>query len=153
MESKLEAEIAGVDPNALTRSTGSTGPREYEFDASENEVISGLASAMRFVGVVFIVLGAINSLGGVVGGATLAAMITLGQGILMIIIGAWLIGGAGSFRDVVTTEGNDISHMMAALRKLRSVFTLQAWVLGIVIILALVVIVFALMSMGHHRSF
>ena len=151
MESKLEKEIGGVDRNPLTGGSG-TGPREYEFDAQENEVIGGLASAMRFVGVVFIVLGILNSLGGVVGGINLPAMITLGQGVLLIVIGGWLIGGAGSFRDVVTTEGNDISHMMAALRKLRSVFTLQAWVLGIVIVLSIVLVIFMFTaaSPGRH---
>ncbi len=150
MESKLEAEVGGSDRNPLTGGSG-TGVREYEFDAAENEVIGGLASAMRFVGVVFIVLGILESLGGVVVGVNLAAMIRLGQGVLLIVIGGWLIGGAGSFRDVVNTEGNDISHMMAALRKLRSVFTLQAWVLGIAIALSIVLIILVFMSASSGR--
>ncbi len=107
------------------------GSGEFEFADSDNETFRGLSSAMRFVGVMSIVFGVLEVLGGLVAGINLRGMLTLGQGALLIVIGAWLCAAAGSLRDVATTEGNDVMNLMYALRKLKSVFTLQAWLMGL----------------------
>jgi len=39
--------------------------------------------------------------------------------------GNWLRAAALSIRDVATTEGNDITHLMQAMNELRRVFRLQ----------------------------
>jgi len=121
------------------------GPRpEYEFDINENEVIDGLSRSMSFVGIIMIVFGGLIVLAGVVNLPRGVALLQIGQGVVMILIGAWLAGAARSFRDMVRTEGNDITHLMSALRKLRSVYFTQAVLYIVACVLVALLIVFAL---------
>jgi hypothetical protein len=120
------------------------GPRpEYEFDINENEVIDGLSRSMNFVGIIMMVFGGLIVLAGVVNLPRGVALLQIGQGVVMILIGAWLAGAARSFRDMVRTEGNDITHLMAALRKLRSVYFTQAVLYILACVLVALLIVFA----------
>ncbi len=113
---------------------------EYEFDATENEVVSTLAGPMKFVAVVSIVFGVLNGIIGLLAIGHIQGALTLAEGIALIAVGAWLGSAAGSFRDIVTTEGSDISLLMMALKKLRNVYTLQAWLMGIACVLLAVVV-------------
>lgn len=119
--------------------------REYEFDLSENDVIRTLAGPMKFVGVLSIVFGILNGIIGFFAINQLPGILKLGEGIALVAIGAWLASAAGAFRDIVNTEGSDIANLMAALRKLRSVFTLQAWLLGITCGLLVVTVLLVIM--------
>ena len=129
-----------------------SAPAQYEFDMSENEVIAGLASAMRFVAIVSIVFGALFALFGMLAAFKNAeGLLTAGQGVLMILVGSWLVGAASGFRAVVATQGNDIANMMGALRKLRSVYKLQAILWGIAIAFIAVAIVIVAIAAGQHH--
>jgi hypothetical protein len=120
------------------------GPRpEYEFDMTENEVIDGLSRSMSFVGIIMMVFGGLIVIAGVVNLPRAVALLEIGQGVVMILIGAWLASAARSFRDMVRTEGNDITHLMAALRKLRSVYFTQAVLYILACVLVALLIVFA----------
>ena len=127
------ANAAVICQACLDRGQGPGGAlaREYEFDLAENDVIRTLAGPMKFVGVISIVFGILNGIIGLLALGHLQGVLTLGEGIALIAIGGWLASAAGAFRDIVNTEGSDISNLMIALRKLRSAFTLQAWLLGI----------------------
>ena len=46
----------------------------------------------------------------------------------------------GALGDIVTTQGNDIGNLMFAMRKLKSVYTLQAVLLGLACLLVIVVL-------------
>jgi hypothetical protein len=135
-------------------SSGASGdivmPPEYEFGAAENEVISGLAGPMRFVGVLSVIFGCLYLIPALLALGSYMGMLALGEGIALIAIGAWLSSAAGSFRDVVITEGNDVTNLMFALRKLRSVYTLQAWLMGIACVLVALGVILAISARPHH---
>src|SRR5262245_45702231 len=103
---------------------------EYEFTASENAVIEDLASKMRFVGMVGMLLGVL------LGGAGIAGVVfnrmtaaanagNIIQGVLMLFVGVWTRSAASGFRRIVDTQGHDIANLMAALGELRRIYTLQ----------------------------
>lgn len=109
--------------------------REFEFGQAENQVFTGLAAAMRFVGGGSVVLAAVMILSALAG-AALAGMrampYTVGQAVgaaVMVISGVWLRGAARSIEQIVKTEGSDVSHLMGAMRDLARMFTLQRMVL------------------------
>jgi len=126
-------------------------PSEHEFDASENEVFSGLSGAMRFVAAITMILGILLVCVGVLSlSSPIDAVVNLGQGVCMILIGAWLYSAGNNFKDIVNTEGNDITNLMFAIKKLKNVFTLQAWLLGIAIALVVIGVVAALATVTQH---
>ena len=84
----------------------------YEFTVSQNAVIQKTATYAKVWGIFSIVLGAMQVVVGLSGGGLLLA------GIVSIVIGTVFIGVARSLKAVVVTDGNDIDHMMDALRKL-----------------------------------
>jgi hypothetical protein len=124
-------------------------PYEHEFSEEHNREFSKLAGAMKFVAVVMFILGVLYLIGGVMEmSAPVAALLTIGRGIVFVVIGGWLWSAATSFNDIVKTEGNDVMNLMFALRKLRSVYTLQAWLFAIACVL-IVVAVFLLVGRAH----
>jgi len=132
-------------------SPGDVAPaREYEFDINENEVIGGLATPMRFVGIISIVFGVLTLVPTVLAINSFGGMLMLFEAIALMAIGGWLTGAAGAFRDIVLTEGADISNLMIALRKLRSVYTLQAWIMAIACVFITIDIVMILRAFHHH---
>lgn len=109
--------------------------RGYEFNAAENPVLGETAGLARAWGIISVVLGIIASLGSFSpsrGGDPVDA-VTLVEGIGTIVVGVFFIRTAGSLKSVVTTEGNDIKHMMDAMKSLRTVFLIEMVVLGIAI--------------------
>jgi hypothetical protein len=113
--------------------TGGTGepmlPREREFDAGENVVIGGLATWMGVVGMFTIVIGTLQTVLGALTFKSTADVLSVGQGVLMMVVGGLLWGASRSFREIVRTRNNDIGHLMTALGKLRSAYTIQGVVL------------------------
>ena len=116
----------------------------YEFGAEDNETFNGLAKAMKFVGAISGLLGVLQMIGGFFSGH-MAGFVTAGQGLVLVIVGGWLVSASGALADVVATEGNDIRNLMFAMKKLKNVYTLQAWLLGIACVLVVVVIVYSAM--------
>jgi len=49
----------------------------------------------------------------------------LPQGIIAIIVGVTFIGVGNSLKSVVQTQGNDLMHMMQALQKMSTAFTVE----------------------------
>jgi hypothetical protein len=114
----------------------------YEFGPGESAEIAGLAGAMRFVGVAWVILGVINvvraflSLGR---GGPEAVLTMVDEVLSRVVVGALFLGAGAYFKQIARTRGGDIPLLMAALGKLRSAFSL----LRIVIVLALVLAVLA----------
>jgi hypothetical protein len=127
------------------------GAKEHEFDISQNEVFSGLAGWMGFVGIMIIIFGSLYCVQGVLN-LTLAgalAFVPIGQGVCLLLIGAWTWSASRSFKQIVTSEGMDITLLMHAMKKLRSVYTLQ----GILLILVILLVIGLLfLMMGHGGS-
>jgi mannose/fructose/N-acetylgalactosamine-specific phosphotransferase system component IID len=127
-------------------------PVEYEFSAEQNTVFAELANVIRFVGTMLLLFGGLGVAAGVLkltSDTETKAIVTggllLGEGVIGAIIGTWLRLTSIFFDDVATTDGADISNLMHALRHLGRVFRLQAYLLGLgllifVIILGLLVV-------------
>jgi hypothetical protein len=140
--------MPAADENATAKPGGvSTAPagapasslrapeKQYEFQPSENKVIGELASKMNFVGLFLLAVGVLVIAHGVVVAVHWGPIIS---GTLTCVVGIWTQRASVSFRNVVHTEGRDISHLMRALEDLRKLYSLQFWLLCLSMLLALV---------------
>jgi hypothetical protein len=110
------------------------GDKQYEFKANENKIIGQLASKMHFVGLSLLVMGLL------IIGIGVAVVFHAGpivSGTLACVVGLWTQRASMSFKNVVNTEGRDISHLMDALDDLRKLYSLQYWLLMLGVLLAL----------------
>ena len=90
---------------------------QYEFTADQNRVIADLAKKMRLVGIVLQVFGVLGTIAGLLL-ITRNGVGTLIQGVVSLFLGIWTVRAADAFRRIVTTQGQDISNLMAALDQL-----------------------------------
>jgi len=128
---------------------------QYEFDETQNQVISSLAHKMKFVSFFLLGIGilkfgfAITLLMAQMeqGGAPVAPLDGFITGVIYLLLGIWGIKAAGSFQKVVDTEGNDIDHLMSALGNLKNVVSLAYWLL-IIFLLAIIVMIILAMVLG-----
>jgi hypothetical protein len=112
-----------------------TPDKQYEFKEDENRIIGQLASKMNFVGLFLFANGILTVAIGVHPLFHVGPIIT---GALMCVVGLWTQRASSSFRNVVDTEGHDISHLMKALDDLRKLYSLQFWLVILGVLLALV---------------
>ncbi|MEK7669964.1 MAG: hypothetical protein AAB330_01860 [Bacteroidota bacterium] len=115
----------------------------FEFSDVQNDVISRLSSRMKFVGIFYIVVGAMMGLGTVAmlfimpPVAVIYGLATAAE----ILIGLWTNNAASSFRMITSTQGNDVGYLMNAIESLRKLYNLQFWLLiGGIALCVLVVI-------------
>jgi hypothetical protein len=120
---------AGVSPSA-----SKTGDKQYEFKPGENKIIGQLAFKMHFVGLFLLAIGLIII---AIGVAVVFHVGPIISGTLACVVGLWTQRASMSFKNVVQTEGHDISHLMDALDDLRKLYTLQYWLLVLGVLLAL----------------
>jgi hypothetical protein len=127
----------------------------FEFSDVQNDVISRLSGRMKFVGIFYIVVGAMMGLGTV---AMLFVMppIAVIYGLVTaaeILIGLWTNNAASSFRMITSTQGNDIGYLMNAIESLRKLYNLQFWLLlggiGLCILVVIAVLVGGLAFMSQ----
>lgn len=117
----------------------------FEFSDVQNDVISRLSGRMKFVGIFYIVVGAMLGLGSLAMlfimplVAVLYGLVTVAE----ILIGVWTNNAASSFRMITSTQGNDVGYLMNALESLRKLYNLQFWLLigGIVLCILVVIAV------------
>lgn len=114
---------------------------QHEFSDEHNRSFGRLATAMAItavamgvLGIVYLVAGAINF------SVTPPVLLGMGRGVVFVLIAVFLGSGAKSFRNIITTEGNDVTNLMAALRKLRAVYELQLWSFALLCVLAVLVV-------------
>lgn len=116
----------------------------YEFKPAEDEVIGGLA---RWVGIFAwfsLIAGTLMAIGGLL--TAPAGFLNVVGGAVYLFIGMWLRGAGKSLQNVVTTEGDDIAHLMTALGHLRSAFMAMVILVGVGILLSTLV---ALLVLGR----
>jgi hypothetical protein len=137
-DSDAEAEAASeaVAPTAT----------DYTFDSRQSTLISSLAGALQFVGLVFLVSGGVVATGGIVsialiiigrvvqlagfaavfwGGGMLALSAVIG-GVVYALQGAGLMRSATSFKRVTSTEGKHIESLMDAFDNLQQFYAAAA---------------------------
>jgi len=123
---------------------------EYEFNQKQNELLRDLAKKMNFVATLAIAGGVLGILAGVIVLLTTSTNATgdgsldfsnLIQGIFLLLIGLWTRNAAIAFKRVVNTTGRDVENLMAALKELRKLYTLQYWLAVVVLVLLVVALV------------
>jgi len=123
---------------------------EYEFNHKQNELLRDLAKKMNFVAILAIAGGILGIIAGVIvlfAASTNATgdlsldFSNLIQGIFLLLIGIWTRNAAIAFKRVVTTTGHDVENLMAALRELRKLYTLQYWLAIVILVLLAIALV------------
>ena len=113
---------------------------DYEFSDAQNEVMLDLARKMQGVGIFMLVLGTLALIGFVVSLFAEPQGVWIFVAAFFLVIGVWTVRAAREFRQVVTTEGSDISHLMTALTELKKFYTLNFWLFVVYLVLMLLTI-------------
>ena len=135
-----------------------TDSAQYEFTGDQNQLIGSLGGKMRLVGLVMLIMGVCTLF--------MAALIAIGgqseaklkelppatfwsivgyyaiAGLFYLLLGSWTRSSGGSFQQIVTSRGQDISRLMDALGSLHKIYTVL-YVLCIVAIILFVALVVA----------
>jgi hypothetical protein len=117
--------------------------QEFEFTAAQNETIQVLSHRMRWVGG-FQIISGIGVLIAAVASFVRAqeGFALLLTGVLLLVIGIYTSSASKSFSDIVNTIGADITHLMEAVRTLKSLYNVQFWLMiAYLIIIGLVILV------------
>jgi len=114
----------------------------YEFTEEQNRVIGSLASSMGWVSAILVIVGLLQLVLGIAqlskGG--IAAIV---QAVVLLVVG-WLTHKASKeFREITTSEGNDLGHLMDALEALRELYRIQ-----VILICVAVTLVFLAIAVG-----
>lgn len=123
---------------------------EYEFNESQNRILQRLAQEMRWVALGFSLLGLLYLVQTVAMIPSALKFSSLWLPALMlgivttflVCIGTWTSKASASLKNVVSSQGNDIQHLMQAMDNLRKKYS----VLGFVIKLYLVFVILALIG-------
>ncbi len=128
--------MTGMKGTVTTPPGPSTSPPQYEFQESENALFRNLAWKMHFVGMFSISIGLLI----IARGGLMFHMGPILTGTIAAILGIWTQRASAAFKDIVDTQGKDVTHLLDALEDLRKLYTLQYWLC----VLTLVVALFAL---------
>ena len=108
---------------------------QYEFNQRENKIINDLAFWSGGLGIVKLVHGALSLF-----------VANLFGFLLHLAVGLLMLQANRSLRKVVTTEGNDIDHLLKSVEQLATVFQIRLILTLVVTILVGIVAVAALSS-------
>jgi hypothetical protein len=128
-----------------TAETGSKKDVEsFEFTDIHNLVFDVLARRMKLASFVFFALALSCAVFAVRAGVvynTYNALIGVVATIISAAMGLWTMRAAGRVGLIVSTEGDDLSHLMTAVQELRKLFTVQALLVAVVVVLFVVTMV------------
>lgn len=124
--------------------TSNPQPTGYEFTGDQNQTIDRLSRRMLWAGIAQIVFGSLQLVGNCSvqsGGGSFSISATSGPFyIVLIIVGAMLVSASRSFRRIVTTQGDDIKHLMSALSSLSRAALVEIVAFIIIAVFALLLI-------------
>ncbi len=95
-------------------SSNAPAPGEYEFTHLENQTVEKTASWAKILAIVLFVDGGLSVVGQDIVGA-----------VVSIIVGLMFYNAAKHLKLVVDTEGNDVTNLMSALKKVNTAFTIR----------------------------
>ena len=126
--------------------------QEYEFDSAQDALVQSLAVSMKFVGTMLIVFGAVTAVGSLAVMMKLPAygIVSLVQGLIFIISGAWTDNASDGFKKIATTKGRDMTNLMNALGELLKLYRMQRVMFLIALVTVSVALVVAVLSMGGY---
>jgi hypothetical protein len=133
---------------------GSSQFGSYEFNDFENTILDKTAARARLWGIISTTIGALQIMGSCAMFASPPLATYLPAGIVAIVVGITFIGVGNSLRSVVTTQGNDLMHLMAAMHKLSTAFIIQiiCAVVGFVLaIIAVLLVMFVFVAVAASR--
>ena len=128
-----------ADPEEAPRSGG-----DYEFDARQNKTLDGLSTALRALGLFFLVYGALTAVGAAdqfQAKAWLGGGRTLVEGSLYLVTSRFLRAGSRALQAVVDTRGNDIPNLLRGLDVVRRAIVFWGWAMFALLTLQLVYVV------------
>ena len=140
-------------PSRQEPSPGSP-PDQYEFTSRQNTVIGSLSRDMVWVGVPLQVVGILYAIALIVAVVKAfrdpnlfveAALIGLAM-LFYLALGVWTSRAARSFKRIVTTHGQDVTHLMDALDNLRKLYALLSFIVKIYVLLVVVAVVLGLVG-------
>lgn len=131
-----------------------TTPHGYEFTADENQRIDDLVKKMGMFSWSLLLGGplvaGLSFYSDVVLRFAIATdevnvappvfLMSFLAGVVVTVLGLWLRSSLAAFKNIVTTEGSDLNHLMAALHQLRLFFQYGAamgWTLIIILLMIL----------------
>jgi hypothetical protein len=135
-------------------SSPSPPPGQYEFTSRQNAVIGPLARDMVWVAVPLQIVGILYAIG-VIASVVKAfgdphyilQAVLIGLAMLFYLaLGTWTSRSARSFKQIVSTEGRDINHLMDALDDLRKMYGLLSVIVKIYVLLVLIAVVVGLIA-------
>jgi hypothetical protein len=126
----------------------------YEFNDYENSVIDKTAARAKLWGIISTVIGALQIMGscGMFASPSLATY--LPSGIVAIVVGVTFIGAGNSLRNVVTTQGSDMMHLMQAMQKMSTAFIIEiiCSVVGFVLaVVGILLLMFVFVAVAASR--
>jgi len=128
---------------------GASSYGNYEFNDMENSVIDKTAGRAKLWGIISITIGALECMASCGAVASPGLATNLPTGIVAIVVGISFLGVGNSLKSVVSTQGNDLMHMMQALQKMGSAFMVQiiCAIVGFVLtLLAFMLVAFVLVA-------
>lgn len=127
----------------------------YEFTAEQSQTIDSLAGEMRWVAFPLIIIGVLYLLSAF-GHVAIALqnrqmilpLLLIGLGAaLYLALGIWTKRSAESFKQVVSTSGNDVDHLMTALDNLRKTYSLLAFFVKLYVAFLILTMIVALVML------
>lgn len=97
----------------------------YEFNDYENSIIEKTADRAKLWGIISTTIGALQVVGSCGMFASPGLATYLPAGIVAIVVGVTFMGAGNSLKAVVTTQGNDLMHLMQAMQKMSSAFIIE----------------------------
>jgi hypothetical protein len=125
---------------------------QYEFTSRQNAVIGPLSRDMVWVAVPLVLVGVLYGIALIVTVVKAfrdphlfleAALIGLAM-LFYLALGVWTSRAARSFKQIVTTQGRDVTHLMDALDNLRKMYGLLSIIVKLYVLLAVVAVVVGL---------
>jgi hypothetical protein len=138
---------SGPEPLAAPDTPSSAPPAHphgYEFNHEQNTLIGDLASKMKILGTVAMIIGIL----GLAAGAWREMLDLIINATVTLLSGVWTRTAGDSFAQVVHTKGDDINHLMTALHNLRKLYSLMYWLLVIVLVFFIIILGAEYMALG-----
>jgi len=137
----------------MTQQAQQAVPSGYEFNEAQNMTFGVLASRMKFLGILNLALAVLVGLFSILAlfASPLTIVVSGPQVAMLVVMGIWMVNASSSFRMIVDSHGQDITHLMTAMDALRKLYNLQFWLTIAVLVLFVVGFLFAI-SMGVFAS-
>lgn len=141
--------MSSPGPEPLAAPDAHTGAQpahthNYEFNQEQNHLIGDLATKMKFLGTIAIVIGLL----GLAAGAWKEMLDIIINASVTLLSGVWTRTAGDSFAQVVHTKGDDINHLMNALHNLRKLYSLMYWLLLIALVFFVIILGAEVLAIG-----